>query len=232
MMMRQEVRPDPARRTYAAMYVVGLSLIEKLAVGTAAVEHAASHRYGRGHDTLKQARLTRECHGVDAALRYGKVDGLGEVQRYRGRIAQVWRAGQRQLSGEGRKRWRAPLTAAQLVDFDVMAPVGRVQRGKRADGAGADDDDPLLAPGHGRTGGRKGHGNEAITVTRQRQNPTDRSEEDVTGCMSRPHTTGNRRPVGWTGAGCHLSVPANGEPRNKRQSTAPSGVLRTSPGLC
>ena len=63
------------------MYVIILSLLEQASIRALAVDHPASHRDGSGHNVVQQVVVPGIAHRVDASLREGQVDGLGEVER-------------------------------------------------------------------------------------------------------------------------------------------------------
>ena len=78
-----------SRKTYTAVDIVGLCLLEELAI-LLAVDHPPIHGYGVGHDLFDEAFLARMTHGIDASFGEREVDGFGEVEGDGGGIADVW----------------------------------------------------------------------------------------------------------------------------------------------
>jgi hypothetical protein len=75
---------------YPSMHVVVLRFFVQVTIRPAAVDHAAAHRDGGGHDMVDELRLAGVAHGIDAPLRKGQVNGPREVER-RGRgIPKIW----------------------------------------------------------------------------------------------------------------------------------------------
>lgn len=54
------------------------------------MDHTSIHWNGLTEDFINEVLLIRLLHGLNATLRESQIDGLGEVQRDGGRIAEVY----------------------------------------------------------------------------------------------------------------------------------------------
>ena len=71
------------------MRVVVLRLLIQIAGRADAMDHAAAHRDGGGHDVLEKIWTASAAHSCRTALRDGKVDGFCEVERNSSRIPEI-----------------------------------------------------------------------------------------------------------------------------------------------
>ena len=64
------------------MNIIRLGLTDVISLCISAVDHSTMHRYRLLRHSFEKARAIRRLQGIDPAFRQGKVDGLGEVERY------------------------------------------------------------------------------------------------------------------------------------------------------
>lgn len=103
------VREEGRIVSYTPVNVIVLGCFVEGAIGIPAVDHAPTHGNGGSEDMLDELVVAGMAHGIDAPFRESEVDGLGEVQRRRGRITQVcrWLVSSRVLARKwnGCRRW-------------------------------------------------------------------------------------------------------------------------------